>query len=142
MAARRGVGRRVALLGPREDVKPFYGAADAFVLPTLYDPCPNAALEAMACGLPVVTSAKCGAAELITEHGAGFVCAARDVDTLARHMMNLTDAPTRIAFGARAREAVLPLTPAAMTLQLALLYRDLLAQAHAAGPPTLNNAAL
>ena len=37
---------------------PYYGAADAFVLPTLYDPCPNAALEAMACALPIVTSTK------------------------------------------------------------------------------------
>jgi hypothetical protein len=40
----------------------------------------------------------------------------------------------RAALGARAREAVLPLTPAAMTLQLALLYRDLLAAAYAAKP--------
>src|SRR5439155_7573998 len=76
LAEELGVGQRVALLGPQEDPRPFYGAADAFVLPTLYDPCPNAALEAMACGLPVVTSTKCGAAELILEHDAGFVCPA------------------------------------------------------------------
>ena len=134
LAERLGVARRVALLGPQEDVRPFYGAADAFVLPTLYDPCPNAALEAMACALPVVTSTKCGAAELILEHDAGFVCSSRDVDSLARHMNTLGDAGARAALGARAREAVLPLTPAAMTLQLVLLYRDLLAAAHAAAP--------
>ena len=127
LAEELGVGQRVALLGPQEDPRPFYGAADAFVLPTLYDPCPNAALEAMACGLPVVTSTKCGAAELILEHDAGFVCPARDVDSLAWHMMTLTDAGARATLGARAREAVLPLTPAAMTLQLVLVYRDLLA---------------
>jgi UDP-glucose:(heptosyl)LPS alpha-1,3-glucosyltransferase len=127
-----GVGARVGLLGPQEDPRPFYGAADAFVLPTLYDPCPNAALEAMACGLPVVTSTKCGAAELVVEHDAGFVCPARDVDSLAWHMMTLTDAGARATLGARAREAVLPFTPAAMTLQLVLLYRDLLAAVHAA----------
>ena len=109
------------------------------MLPTLYDPCPNAALEAMACGLPVVTSTKCGAAELVIEHDAGFVCPACDVDGLAAHMRWLTDPAAREARGARAREAVLPLTPAAMTLQLALLYRDLLAAAHAgntAAPPS------
>jgi UDP-glucose:(heptosyl)LPS alpha-1,3-glucosyltransferase len=33
------ISQRVALLGPREDAKPFYGAADVFVLPTYYDPC-------------------------------------------------------------------------------------------------------
>ncbi|HEY6863510.1 MAG TPA: glycosyltransferase family 4 protein, partial [Burkholderiales bacterium] len=53
--ARRSSGR-VTFAGPQSDPKPFYGAADAFVLPTLYDPCPNAALEAMACALPIVTS--------------------------------------------------------------------------------------
>ena len=135
LASRLGVRKRVALLGPKEDTRPFYGAADAFVLPTYYDPCPNAALEAMACGLPIVTSTKCGAAELVVEHEAGFVSPAGDVDALARHMMKLTDAQARSVLGARAREAVLPLTPASMTLQLALLYRDLLAAAYAAKPP-------
>jgi UDP-glucose:(heptosyl)LPS alpha-1,3-glucosyltransferase len=134
LAQRLGVAHRVAFLGAQDDVRPFYGAADAFVLPTLYDPCPNAALEAMACGLPVVTSTKCGAAELVLEHEAGFVCPSRDPDSLAWHMMTLTDAAARATLGARAREAVLPLTPAAMTLQLVLLYRDMLAEAYAATP--------
>ncbi|HVR93515.1 MAG TPA: glycosyltransferase family 4 protein [Casimicrobiaceae bacterium] len=132
LARHLGIARRVMLLGAQDDPRPFYGAADAFVLPTLYDPCPNAALEAMACGLPVVTSTKCGVAELVTENDAGLVCAARDVDALARHMMTLTDAEARRLLGARAREAVLPLTPASMTLQLVLLYRDLIAAAVAA----------
>jgi UDP-glucose:(heptosyl)LPS alpha-1,3-glucosyltransferase len=134
VARRLGVRDRVALLGPQDDTRPFYGTADAFVLPTLYDPCPNAALEAMACGLPVITSTKCGAAELVLEHDAGFVCPARDIEALAGHMTTLIDPQVRAALGARAREAVLPLTPAAMTLQLALLYRDLLAAAYAAKP--------
>jgi UDP-glucose:(heptosyl)LPS alpha-1,3-glucosyltransferase len=129
LARHLGIARRVVLLGAQDDPRPFYGAADAFVLPTLYDPCPNAALEAMACGLPVVTSTKCGAAELVTENDAGLVCAARDVDALARHMTTLTDAEARRLLGGRARAAVLPLTPAAMTLQLVLLYRDLIAAA-------------
>jgi UDP-glucose:(heptosyl)LPS alpha-1,3-glucosyltransferase len=127
-----GISNRIALLGAQDDVRPFYGAADVFVLPTLYDPCPNAALEAMACGLPVVTSTKSGAAELVLEHEAGFVCPSRDIDSLAWHMMTLTDAGARAALGARARDAILPLTPDAMTLQLVLLYRDLLAAAYAA----------
>jgi UDP-glucose:(heptosyl)LPS alpha-1,3-glucosyltransferase len=83
----------------------------------------------MACGLPIVTSTKCGAAELVTQHDAGFVCEARDVDSLARHMTTLTDPEACRLLGARAREAVLPLTPASMTLQLVLLYRDLIAAA-------------
>jgi UDP-glucose:(heptosyl)LPS alpha-1,3-glucosyltransferase len=127
LARRRGVADRVTIVGPVVDPKPYYGAADAFVLPTLYDPCPNAALEAMACALPVATSTKSGAAELVIEHDAGFVSPSRDVDALAANMRTMLDAPTRDRLGANARNAVLPLTPEAMTLQLVLLYRDLLA---------------
>jgi len=136
LAQELGIAERVALLGPQEDPRAFFGAADAFVLPTLYDPCPNAALEAMACALPVVTSSKCGAAELVREHDAGFVCPSSDVESLAWHMTTLCDATARATLGERAREAVRPLTPDAMTLKLVLLYRDLLAAAHAAGHPT------
>jgi UDP-glucose:(heptosyl)LPS alpha-1,3-glucosyltransferase len=127
IARRRGVGHRVAIVGPVDDPKPFFGAADAFVLPTLYDPCPNAALEAMACALPVATSTKSGVAELLLEHDGGFVSASRDVAALASNMRALLDGATRERLGANARDAVLPLTPEAMTLQLVLLYRDLLA---------------
>jgi UDP-glucose:(heptosyl)LPS alpha-1,3-glucosyltransferase len=56
----------------RKDVIPFYQAADAFVLPTLYDPFSNASLEALAMGLYTVTSDANGCAEVIRE-GAGAV---------------------------------------------------------------------
>jgi len=79
LADRLGLCARVLFVGPQKDVKPWYGAADAFVLPTLYDPFPNAALEAMACGLPVLTSSSCGAAELIADERDGFVCDALDL---------------------------------------------------------------
>jgi UDP-glucose:(heptosyl)LPS alpha-1,3-glucosyltransferase len=126
LAKRLRVGHRVTLTGPLNDVKPFYGAADVFVLPTIYDPFPNAALEAMASGLPVITTTKSGAAELVAERDAGYVIASGDVASLAERMRSLLDAPTRERLGANARGAVLPLTPDAMTLQLVLLYKELL----------------
>ena len=52
-ARAKGIAERIRFFGPQQDVRPFYGAADAFALPTLYDPFPNAALEALASGLPV-----------------------------------------------------------------------------------------
>ena len=121
-----GVAQRISFAGPQADAKPFFGAADAFVLPTLYDPLPNAALEAMACGLPVITSTKSGAAELVVRHDAGFVCEARDTSALAAHMRALMEPAARERLGAHARDAVLPLTPDAMTLALVLLYKSLL----------------
>jgi len=126
MARTLNVADRVTFAGPQVDATPYFGAADAFVLPTRYDPLPNAALEAMACGLPVVTSTKSGAAEIVTEHDAGFVCESRDAAALAAHLRALDDAGLRARQGANARNAVLPLTPEAMTLALVLLYRDLL----------------
>lgn len=77
-----GLHERVQFLGSLPDVKPYYGAADALVLPTLYDPFPNVALEAMASGLPVATSTKCGAAEIITSGANGYICDAMNVNDL------------------------------------------------------------
>ena len=127
LAREFGVADRITVADPELDLRAYYGAADAFVLPTLYDPAPDSTLEAMACGLPVVTSTKSGAAELLLEHDAGFVCPAGDVAGLAAQMRSLLSWETRERLGANARKAALPLSPAAITLQLVLLYRDLLA---------------
>jgi UDP-glucose:(heptosyl)LPS alpha-1,3-glucosyltransferase len=126
LAQDAGLERRVHLTGPLADPKRLFGAADAFVLPTLYDPLPNAALEAMACGVPVVTTTKCGAAELLTAHEAGLVCASRDVTALAAHMRALADPALRARLGGNARALALTLSPDAMTLKLVLLYKELL----------------
>ena len=126
-ASRGSVSRIASPAGPQKDPKFYYGAADAFVLPTLYDLFPNAILEAMACGLPVVTSDRCGAAELVAEHGAGGVCGARDIGAIAAAMRALLDRHTRARAGARALDAVRPLTPDAMAARLIELYERLLA---------------
>ena len=72
LAERLGVAHRVKLWGPVAETAPFYQAATVLALPTLYDPCSNVVLEALACGTPVVTTAANGAAEFITpdENGA------------------------------------------------------------------------
>ena len=63
------VPRRVPLgakfVGPMLDVENAYAAADLFVFPPIYEPAANVCFEAMAAGLPVVTSARNGAAEVI-----------------------------------------------------------------------------
>jgi len=78
-----GVAGRVTLLGGVEDVRPVYAAADCFILPTLYDPFPNAALEALAMGVPVIVSRRCGAAELVRAPENGWICEAHDAAGLA-----------------------------------------------------------
>ncbi len=56
---------RVRFFGPVRDMAPPYAAADVFVAPTLYDPFANACLEALAAGLPVLTTPANGFAEII-----------------------------------------------------------------------------
>jgi UDP-glucose:(heptosyl)LPS alpha-1,3-glucosyltransferase len=126
MAYEGGVRERVHFTGFQPDVSPYYGAADAFVLPAIYDSFPDAAMEALACAMPVITSTRSGAAELVTEFDAGGVCDSRDIAALAAHMRSLQDAETRSRMGANARAGVLPLSPAAMTLKLVLIYKELL----------------
>lgn len=125
LAARLGLAGRVRFLGGVSDVRPYHGAADAFVLATLYDPQPNAALEAMASGLPVVTTFKCGAAELLAEGESGFVRDALDVAGLAE-AMDLLDPPAARRMGEAARQAAAPFTPEAMAAEYVALYRRLL----------------
>ena len=115
-------------VGVREGVRPYYGAADVLTLPSLYDPFPNVVLEAMASGLPVVTSLKCGAAELIENGKNGFAGDALDVESQAAFMRTLLDAETRRRIGWAARQTVEPLTLTAMSDRLMQLYRELLAK--------------
>jgi UDP-glucose:(heptosyl)LPS alpha-1,3-glucosyltransferase len=79
-------GERVRFLGGKEDVRPFYAAADGFVLPSRYDPFPNTVLEAMAMGLPAIVSSRCGAAEVIEPGVNGWICQPDDARGIARLM--------------------------------------------------------
>ncbi len=126
LARRCGVAARVTFAGAQQDPGPFLGAADAFVLPTLYDALSNAVLEALACGLPVVTSDRCGAGELVVAHGAGTVCGARDIGAIADGMRALLAAPARARASAAALESVRLLTPATMAARLMAMYDSLL----------------
>ncbi len=122
-AAANGCARRIHFTGGVADVLPYYAAADVLLLPTLYDPFPNVCLEALACGLPVITSTKSGAAELLREGENGFVTDA--LDTAAMRMA-LERALAGPQMGAAARASVLDYTPENMAAQYLALYRRLL----------------
>jgi UDP-glucose:(heptosyl)LPS alpha-1,3-glucosyltransferase len=73
LAQTLGVAHRVGFLGPQPRVERFYAAARVLALPTIYDPCSNVVLEALACGRPVVTTAANGAAQFIQPGANGVV---------------------------------------------------------------------
>jgi UDP-glucose:(heptosyl)LPS alpha-1,3-glucosyltransferase len=92
----------VQFLGEVADMLRVYAAADIFILPTIYDPFSNACLEALACGLPVITTRSNGFSEII-ENGVHGSIVDHPGDLLAlRDAIGLWSNPSRRA---RARSA-------------------------------------
>lgn len=104
LAEKVGLTGRITFFGPQKHVEPFYAAADVFALPTLYDPFPSVVLEAMATGVPVITSTGAGAAEILTPGQEGFVVPVFDnVDQMAASLLLLFDPARRRRMGEAAR---------------------------------------
>lgn len=122
-AAAKRCAHRMHFTGGVADVLPYYAAADVLLLPTLYDPFPNVCLEALACGLPVITSTKSGAAELVRDGENGYVTDALDIAAMQTALDKVLASPQ---MGAAARATVLAFTPENMAAQYLDLYRRLL----------------
>jgi UDP-glucose:(heptosyl)LPS alpha-1,3-glucosyltransferase len=120
-----GLGDRVAFVGGVDDVRPWYAAADALVLPTHYDPFPNVVPEALAMGIPVFVSDQCGAAEIVTHGASGYVCRTGDVAGLAQLLGAFAALADRSALESAARRSVESFSLQAMTAQLLALYAAL-----------------
>jgi glycosyltransferase involved in cell wall biosynthesis len=89
----------------RDRVREFYNRADVFVLPTISDGFALTQLEAMAHGLPVITTPHCG--RVVTDGVDGFVIPARNATLLADRLRTLLEDPERLqAMSEAARLAV------------------------------------
>ena len=104
LARRLGVDTRVRFVGHCPDMRNAYFAADFLVHPTFYDPCSLVVLEALACGLPIVTSRHNGASELLSPPKEGYVVDnPHDHARLAWCMTQLLDSGRRQACAQAAR---------------------------------------
>ncbi|NIG62285.1 MAG: glycosyltransferase family 4 protein [Serratia symbiotica] len=126
LAQSLGCSHRVHFMGVQKQMLPFYQAADALLLPTLYDPFPNVILEAMSCGLPVITSTTCGGAEFITPGQNGFVTDALDITAISATIQALPRHAMGSSMGEAARLRIMSATPAHLSKQLISLYNRLL----------------
>ena len=90
----------------------YYAAADLFVLPTLHDPWGLVVNEAMAFGLPIITTTAAGCVELVVDNGR--IVPPDDVSALAAALSELLSDPARRAkMGQRSKELIAPNTVAA-----------------------------
>lgn len=111
LADKLGLTGRLHLVGETKEVQKYYAAGDLMVLPTMYDPFSNVCLEAMACGMPIITTAQNGAAELIREGENGYIQQdPLDASELARSLGNCLDRETLSAMGGVAWQTSLPFT--------------------------------
>ncbi|HEV3121712.1 MAG TPA: glycosyltransferase family 4 protein [Isosphaeraceae bacterium] len=103
MVDQLGLSGQVHLLGFVPDVRACFWASDFFVLPTYYDPCSLVVFEALACGLPVITTSYNGAGELIHDGREGYVIPTPDARSdLAYVMERMTDDKARKEMSAHA----------------------------------------
>jgi UDP-glucose:(heptosyl)LPS alpha-1,3-glucosyltransferase len=102
---------RVHFTGPVAGAAEYLLGADAFVFPTIYEPFSNACLEAMAAGLPVITTAVNGVSEVIRDGVSGFVVDdPMDDAGIAERMERLLSVDLRRRMGEEARRAAEGLT--------------------------------
>ncbi|MBI5571995.1 MAG: glycosyltransferase family 4 protein [Desulfomonile tiedjei] len=91
--------------GPTREPEAFYAACDVFILPTFYDACSLVVFEAMAAGLPVISTVFNGASGVLTEGADGAVLKdPRDIDAMAASMERFLDPEFLEAASSAARE--------------------------------------
>jgi UDP-glucose:(heptosyl)LPS alpha-1,3-glucosyltransferase len=87
---------RVLFTGPTQRAAAFYAAADVLLHPTYYDPCSRVVLEAVSCGLPCITTAYNGAAEVLTDGQNGYIVdRPEDLDRWLERIRALRDPEAR-----------------------------------------------
>jgi glycosyltransferase involved in cell wall biosynthesis len=134
--AARAIGN-VVFAGLRHDVEDLYCAFDLYALPSYREGFPRSAMEAAACGLPVVATDIRGCRQVVEDGRTGLLVPSRDSESLSRAIEELCDDPARrVAMGeaalSKAREQFDDRKVSSITLDV---YRRLLAEARPASDP-------
>jgi UDP-glucose:(heptosyl)LPS alpha-1,3-glucosyltransferase len=121
LAASLGIAERTIWTGPKEEVERLYAAADAVALPARYEPFGNVHLEALASGVPVLSSARAGGSEIVCNGENGWVASEPTAGPIAEGLAALRDAPPG-GWAPRARASVERFTYAAQAQAFTTLY--------------------
>jgi UDP-glucose:(heptosyl)LPS alpha-1,3-glucosyltransferase len=118
---------RILFVGPTKQMDQVYAAADALLLPTFYDSFGLVVLEALAHGLPVISTEFLGANYIVKQHHVGtIVPTPRDTDAMASALQHLPSpaSPEGLALAQRARTASAGMLPTEYLDKLLALYQD------------------
>jgi glycosyltransferase involved in cell wall biosynthesis len=117
----------VTLTGQQRSAEPYYGIADAAVLSSWSEGSPNALLEAMVAGVPVVATAVGGVPEIVEDSETALLVSPGDYGAMAGAIERvLTDHLFGKMLASRARQVAIDrFTPSARARRLATIYRDL-----------------
>jgi glycosyltransferase involved in cell wall biosynthesis len=123
----------VLLISGAEEVAPYLKASDLFVLPSRFEGLSNALLEAMACGLPVISTRVGGSRDIIEDGQNGLLVDVDATDQLREAMERLLcDRQLAAALGANARAAVeVKHDMKSIANAYCVLYHDLISEVHA-----------
>jgi L-malate glycosyltransferase len=117
-AEEEGVANRVTFLGKQESVAEILSCADLFILPSATESFGLVALEAMACGVPVIATRVGGIPEVIPEGEAGYLADVGDIETMAERAIEILkdnekwrtmSARARIAAERYSQDAIVPM---------------------------------
>ena len=109
LATKLGISKEVLFAGSTSEPEKYYGAADLLVHPTFYDACSLTVLEALASGLPVITTASNGASEAVTNGESGFVIEnPKDVNLLCEKIAFFFNRDPRQRASVHTRKAMEP----------------------------------
>jgi L-malate glycosyltransferase len=84
-----GICEHVRFLGKQERLVDILTASDIFLIPSQSESFGLAALEAMACGLPVISSSVGGLPELVKHNETGFISEIGDIERMAKYAIDL-----------------------------------------------------
>ncbi|MEM7035424.1 MAG: N-acetyl-alpha-D-glucosaminyl L-malate synthase BshA [Bacteroidota bacterium] len=122
----------IVFLGNQNPVEELYSIGDLFLMPSASESFGLSALEAMACGMPCITSDAGGLPEINLNGKTGYVCAVGDVDNMgARGVEILSDDKKWADFSTNAREKALEFDREAVVPQYEKYYEKILQQAKA-----------
>ena len=126
--APENIRNRIVYKEPTPDIEKYYSAADIFVLPSIYEPFGNANLEALASGLPVITTRHCGSADIIQHGQDGLIVETPESSKeIADNINKLFDPVLRESMGQNGRALAEKFSVKKNTFEMLKTYQEIIA---------------